>query len=258
MKKAEVNVVGQREIAKNIFELRLVGEIVREMTVPGQFVHLQVKGSFNTLLRRPISIADVDTGNRELTIIYRAEGNGTKNLSEKQPRDTINLLGPLGNGFPTDRPEKGQTALLVGGGIGVPPLYYLSKQLVRRGVSVKHVLGFGSEAEVFYEDKFSELGETYVTTVDGSYGQKGFVTDAITSKKLDFDVIHACGPTPMLRALEQQCPHKEAYLSLEQRMGCAVGACLACVVHVQGDETGSKYRKVCKDGPVFPIGEVVL
>ncbi|HET7579638.1 MAG TPA: dihydroorotate dehydrogenase electron transfer subunit [Bacillales bacterium] len=258
MKQAKVRVSGQQEIARNIFELRLCGDVVCEMTEPGQFVHLQANGSFDTLLRRPISIADVDLQNRELAIIYRAEGHGTRNLSEKQAGDPINLLGPLGNGFPTGRAEKGQTALLVGGGIGVPPLYYLSKQLVANGVTVKHVIGFSAEAEVFYEDKFAELGETHVTTVDRSYGQKGFVTDAIATNDIDFDVMYACGPTPMLKALEQQYSHREAYLSLEQRMGCAVGACLACVVHVQGDESGSQYRKVCKDGPVFPIGEVVL
>ncbi|HEX7066070.1 MAG TPA: dihydroorotate dehydrogenase electron transfer subunit [Bacillales bacterium] len=258
MIKAAVRVTGQQEIAKDIFELRLRGEVVREMTVPGQFVHLLARGGFDTLLRRPISIADVDLENRELTMIYRVEGNGTRNLSEKQAGDVIDLLGPLGNGFPVDRPRNGQTVLLVGGGIGVPPLYYLSKRLAAKGVKVKHVLGFSSEAEVFYEKEFLALGETHVTTVDGSYGQKGFVTDAINKHQIDFDILKACGPTPMLRALEQQHPHEEAYFSLEQRMGCAVGACLACVVHVQGDETGAEYRKVCKDGPVFPIGEVVL
>ena len=146
----------------------------------------------------------------------------------------------------------------MGGGIGVPPLYYLSKQLVARGVEVQHVNGFSSHNEVFYEERFSELGNTYVTTVDGSYGHKGFVTDAISANKLDFDVLYACGPTAMLKVLEQQFKEREVYISLEQRMGCAVGACLACVCHVQGDETGTEYRKVCKDGPVFPIGEVVL
>ncbi|HEU5140429.1 MAG TPA: dihydroorotate dehydrogenase electron transfer subunit [Bacillales bacterium] len=258
MIKAAVRVTGQREIAKNIYELRLQGEVAREMTIPGQFVHLLARGGFDTLLRRPISIANVDLNRSELTIIYRVEGNGTRNLSEKQAGDVIDMLGPLGNGFPLDRPKKEQTVLLVGGGIGVPPLYYLSKQLIAKGVKVKHVIGFSSESEVFYEKKFRTLGETYVTTVDGTYGQKGFVTDAITKQHIEFDILEACGPTPMLKALEQQYPHEEAYFSLEQRMGCAVGACLACVVHVQGDETGAEYRKVCKDGPVFPIGEVVL
>lgn len=258
MNKAEVRVSGQREIAENIFELCLCGEVVSNMATPGQFVHLRANGGFDTLLRRPISIADVDQEKRELTIIYRAGGNGTKNLAAKQPGDKVDLLGPLGNGFPADRAAKDQTALLVGGGIGVPPLYYLSKQLAANGVTVKHVNGFSSEAEVFCEDRFAALGDTFVTTVDGSYGQKGFVTDAISAHNLDFDVMYACGPTPMLKALEQQFHGKEVYISLEQRMGCAVGACLACVCHVQGDETGTEYRKVCKDGPVFPIGEVVL
>lgn len=258
MKIAEVRVNDQKQIAENIYELRLSGEIVRDMTNPGQFVHLRAIGSFDTLLRRPISIADVDLENEELTIIYRAEGNGTNNLALKNTGDKIDLLGPLGNGFPVNAIEKGKKALLVGGGIGVPPLYYLSKQLTAKGVDVQHVNGFSSQREVFYEQHFAKLGPTFVTTVDGSYGTKGFVTDAITAYDLDFDVLYACGPTPMLKALEQKFKGKEAYISLEQRMGCAVGACLACVCRVQGDETGIEYRKACKDGPVFPIGEVVL
>ncbi|HET7615798.1 MAG TPA: dihydroorotate dehydrogenase electron transfer subunit [Bacillales bacterium] len=258
MKISEVRVTGQREIANRIYELKLHGEVVDEMTNPGQFVHLRTDGSFETLLRRPISIADVDRNKQEVTIIYRVEGAGTSNLAAKRPGDVVDLLGPLGNGFPLGPAEQHCKVLLVGGGIGVPPLYYLSRQLKSRGVEVKHVLGFSSKAEVFYEEKFSELGETFVTTVDGSHGLKGFVTDAITKYGLDYDLLYACGPTPMLKALEQASEGKEAYLSLEQRMGCAVGACLACVVHVQGDKTGADYRKVCKDGPVFPAGEVVL
>ncbi|HET7658510.1 MAG TPA: dihydroorotate dehydrogenase electron transfer subunit [Bacillales bacterium] len=258
MKKAEVRVSGQKEIAEKIYELRLRGDVVRDMTDPGQFVHLRADGGFDTLLRRPISIADVDLDNEELTIVYRAGGNGTNNLALKKEGDLIDLLGPLGNGFPIDKVQKGGKALLVGGGIGVPPLYYLSKQLTAIGVRVQHVNGFSSDKEVFYEDRFAALGDTFITTVDGSYGEKGFVTDAISTHQLDFDVLYACGPTAMLRALEQRFKGREAYLSLEQRMGCAVGACLACVCHVQGDETGTEYRKVCEDGPVFPIGEVVL
>ncbi|HET7628759.1 MAG TPA: dihydroorotate dehydrogenase electron transfer subunit [Bacillales bacterium] len=258
MKISEVRITGQREIANRIYELKLHGEVVDEMTNPGQFVHLRTDGSFETLLRRPISIADVDRNKQEVTIIYRVEGAGTSNLAAKRPGDVVDLLGPLGNGFSLAPAEQHRKVLLVGGGIGVPPLYYLSRQLKSRGVEVKHVLGFSSKAEVFYEEKFSELGETYVTTVDGSHGLKGFVTDAITKYGFDYDLLYACGPTPMLKALEQASEGKEAYLSLEQRMGCAVGACLACVVHVQGDETGADYRKVCKDGPVFPAGEVVL
>lgn len=256
MRKAEVQVLSQQEIAKDIFEIRLGGEVVRKMTTPGQFVHLQARGRFETLLRRPISIADVDLENREFCLIYRVEGTGTKNLSEKKAGEDIDLLGPLGNGFPVDRLVEGQTAILVGGGIGVPPLYYLSKQLVQNGVTVKHVLGFASKAEVFSEEEFAELGETYVTTVDGSYGKQGFVTGAMTD--VDFDVLYACGPTAMLQALEARYANFEAYFSLEQRMGCALGVCMACVCHVAGDETGTAYRKVCRDGPVFPLGEVVL
>lgn len=256
MRKVDVQVVSQQEIAKNIFEIRLSGDVVREMTTPGQFVHLRAPGSLETLLRRPISIADVDLQKSEFRLIYRVEGAGTQNLSEKQRGDRIDCLGPLGNGFPVERAQRGQTAIFVGGGVGVPPLYYLGRQLVQKGLVVKSVLGFSSAAEVFYENEFAALGETRVTTVDGSYGQQGFVTDAMHD--LDFDVLYACGPTPMLKALEECYAHHEAYFSLEERMGCALGVCMACVCPLAGDESGVAYRKVCKDGPVFPLGEVVL
>jgi dihydroorotate dehydrogenase electron transfer subunit len=146
--------------------------------------------------------------------------------------------------------------LLVGGGIGVPPLYELSKQLKAKGVKVIHVLGFQTSSAVFYENEFLKNGETFITTVDGSYGTKGFVTDV--SKDLIFDTIYACGPTPMLKALEQAYPDKKVYLSLEERMGCGIGACFACVCKRADDPNGVSYKKVCSDGPVFRAGEVVL
>ena len=139
----------------------------------------------------------------------------------------LDILGPLGNGFPVDEVSVGETALLVGGGIGVPPLYELSKQLVAKGVKVIHVLGFQTESAVFYEKEFLKNGETYVATVDGSYGTKGFVTDVM--KELEFDCIYTCGPTPMLKAIEQDYSDKKVFLSLEERMGCGIGACFACV-----------------------------
>lgn len=258
MRVEDFEVVSQKEIARNIFEITVTGDAVNDMTVPGQFVHIRVGTGFDALLRRPISICDADPQARRLTMIYRVEGRGTQLLSEKKAGDSINVLGPLGNGFPTNNITSGQTALLVGGGIGVPPLYYLSKLLVNKGVDVTHVLGFASKEDSFYEQQFSELCDTFVATVDGSGGQKGFVTDVINTKRLSFDTLYACGPTAMLKALENQYPHANAFFSLEQRMGCAVGACFACVCPVAGDESGTEYRKVCSDGPVFPIGEVVL
>ena len=177
-------------------------------------------------------------------------------LSELQPGMNVDILGPLGNGFPVKEVSIGDTALLVGGGIGVPPLYELSNQLVEIGVKVIHVLGFQTASAVFYEEEFLKNGETYVTTVDGSYGRKGFVTDIM--KELQFDCIYTCGPTPMLRAIEQNYSHKKLFLSLEERMGCGIGACFACVCKKKDDPTGVSYKKVCSDGPVFRSGEVLI
>ena len=177
-------------------------------------------------------------------------------LSELRPGMDVDILGPLGNGFPVDEVSKGDTALLVGGGIGVPPLYELSNQLVEKGVKVIHVLGFQTASAVFYEDEFVKNGETYITTVDGSYGRKGFVTDVM--QELQFDCIYTCGPTPMLRAIEQNYQDKKVFLSLEERMGCGIGACFACVCKQKDDPTGVAYKKVCSDGPVFRAGEVLI
>ncbi|GAE33885.1 dihydroorotate dehydrogenase electron transfer subunit [Halalkalibacter akibai] len=258
IKKDWLKINHHETIAANIMELKCSGPLVKQMTQPGQFLHLRVDTSDDLLLRRPISICDVDLEEETVTMLYRVEGKGTKRLSSKQIGEKIDVLGPLGNGFPLEATERGETALLVGGGIGVPPLYNLSKQLKKRGVHVIHVLGFQSKENVFYEKEFLELGETYVVTVDGTYGEKGFVTDVIKEKHLSFDTMYTCGPTPMLSALQNAYSDRRLFLSLEERMGCGVGACFACVCHVVGDETGTKYRKVCTDGPVFPVGEVVL
>ncbi|MDQ0245615.1 dihydroorotate dehydrogenase electron transfer subunit [Bacillus fengqiuensis] len=257
MKKTELmEIVEQKNIARHIYELTLTGQLVQQMEQPGQFVHLRVNDDYLPTLRRPISICTMDREKQQFTMIYRAEGAGTKKLAEKKPGDTVDVLGPLGNGFPTDAVEKHETALLVGGGIGVPPLYELSKQLTAKGVKVIHVLGFQSSEDAFYEEKFLTLGETYIATVDGTYGTKGFVTDVIKQRDLQFDTLFSCGPTPMLKALEQAYPHKRVYLSLEERMGCGIGACFACVCRV--DEETAAYKKVCSDGPVFKAGEVLL
>ncbi len=140
----------------------------------------------------------------------------------------------------------------------MPPLYELSQRLVAKGVRVIHILGFQTKDVVFYEEKFAELGDTYVATVDGTHGTKGFVTDVIDNYGIDFDILYSCGPLAMSRALEGRYKEKKAYISLEERMGCGIGACFACVCHLQEDPSGHSYKKVCADGPVFPIGEVVL
>lgn len=258
MGKEIMRVVSQRLLARHIYELILEGSLAKEMTEPGRFVHLKAETGNDPLLRRPISICEADPEQGRFTMIYRAEGKGTQQLSGKTEGETVDVLGPLGHGFPVEEAPAGGTALLVGGGIGVPPLFYLSKQLIAKGVRPVHVLGFASTEDVFYKEQFEALGETYVATVDGTCGEKGFVTDVIDRRGLSFDVLYACGPTPMLRALDEKFKGQKGFLSLEERMGCGIGACYACVCKVQDDAAGNEYRKVCSDGPVFPIGEVVL
>jgi dihydroorotate dehydrogenase electron transfer subunit len=249
-------ILSQNEIASDIYELTINGQLVTQITSPGQFVHIKVSNGLDPLLRRPISISSYDFEQKSLTMIYRKEGRGTSMLAELKPGMLVDILGPLGNGFPVEEVSAGDTALLVGGGIGVPPLYELSNQLAAKGVKVIHVLGFQTASAVFYEEEFLKNGETYVTTVDGSYGRKGFVTDVM--KDLQFDCIYTCGPTPMLRAIEQNYQHKKVFLSLEERMGCGIGACFACVCKKKDDPSGVSYKKVCSDGPVFRAGEVLI
>lgn len=257
IQKELMNIISQEEIADNIFELILEGNLVKQMDEPGHFLHVKVSPGDTPLLRRPISVCDINKDENQCTIIYRAGGEGTKILTKQ--KDTVDILGPMGGaGFPVDECQEGETAILIGGGIGVPPLYELSKQLVAKGRKVIHVLGFASKKDVFYEDKFRELGDTYVATVDGSYGFKGMVTDVINQKELEFDILYSCGPRVMLRALEENYSHKRGYVSLEERMACGIGACYACVVHLKSNPDGSEYRRVCADGPVFKMGEVVI
>lgn len=255
IKKEKMKVLSQKQLAPSIFELTLQGELVQEMKDPGQFVHLKTNDGFDPILRRPISISSFNHRENSFTMIYRAGGKGTKLLSAKREADVVDVLGPLGNGFPVEAVSSGDTALLVGGGIGVPPLYQLSQMLVAKGVKVIHVLGFESKSAVFYEEEFAKLGETYIATVDGSLGTKGFVTDVMKQLKEGYQAIYSCGPTPMLKALEAGYGDKNLYISLEERMGCGIGACFACVCKT-GE--GSSYKKICSDGPVFRAGEVIL
>lgn len=253
----EMVVTAQKEIARNIFEMKLTGKLVGEITSPGQFVHIRVSDTYDYPLRRPISIASIDEKANEMTILYRAEGNGTKQLSKKKEGDPINVLGPLGNGFPVNETEEGETAILVGGGIGVPPLYELSKQLAAKGVTCIHILGFQSADVVFYEEQFKALGETHIATVDGTAGTEGFVTDVMDTLGREFSTYYSCGPMPMLKAVQAMYAGKKGFLSFEERMGCGIGACFACVCETT-KETDKSYIKVCSDGPVFPAGVVSI
>ncbi|QTD42384.1 dihydroorotate dehydrogenase electron transfer subunit [Sporosarcina sp. Te-1] len=253
----QMKVVRHTEIAEHIFELTLAGKLVGEISFPGQFVHVRVSETREPLLRRPISIASIDRDSFQMTLIYRAEGRGTKLLSGKLAGELVNVLGPLGNGFPVQETLPGETAVLIGGGIGVPPLYELSKQLKAMGVNCIHVLGFQTDSVCFYEEEFNRLGDTYVATVDGSRGTKGFVTDVMAELGTDFATYYSCGPMPMLQAVQDAYSDKKGFLSFEQRMGCGIGACFACVCHTT-EQTGQDYVKVCSDGPVFPAGVVSL
>ncbi|MDG5788259.1 dihydroorotate dehydrogenase electron transfer subunit [Evansella sp. AB-P1] len=258
MKMENMTITAQTEVAPKIYRIVLNGPLARELRDPGQFVNIRVGTGIDPTLRRPISICDVDLENEELTMIYRQEGKGTKLLSEKLVGDEINILGPLGQGFPVEVAKKNSTCVLIGGGVGIPPLYYLAKKLVATGANVITILGFRTEKDIFLEEEFNELGQVIVTTEDGSKGMKGYVTDALKSLT-SYDVYYTCGPKPMLRAVEitAQSP---GYISLEERMGCGVGACLACVCDLTkpNEETGKGYAKICSDGPVFLAGEVIL
>lgn len=256
MRKHLLTITSNTEIARRIFEMKLTGPGVKSMVTPGQFLHVRVGEHSSKLLRRPLSICDVDLEKEEVTLLYRAQGEGTIQLSEKQEGELLDVLGPLGNGFSLGSIDKSKSALLVGGGIGVPPLYYLGKKLRDNGVKVTFILGYQSLEDSFYVEKFREIGETAVTTVDGSLGQKGFVTDAMDQFTLTEPVVYSVGPAVMLQAVEQKASGLNGYLSLEERMGCGIGACFACVCPTETKESG--YVKICSDGPVFKMGEVVL
>ncbi|SHN15390.1 dihydroorotate dehydrogenase electron transfer subunit [Gracilibacillus kekensis] len=246
-----IEIKSHLRIAEDTFEVVLQSTLARELK-PGQFVHVALK---NHMLRRPVSVANVDAEAETFTIVFKIFGEGTKSLSRYQAGDHLDVILPCGSYYPVEELELDH-ALIVGGGIGVPPLYYLAKSLKEKGVKVTTVLGFQSKAHVFYEEKFQLLGDTYIATNDGTYGKKGFVTDIISELSPTIDYYFSCGPTPMLQAVTNQLAEQKGYISLEERMGCGVGTCYACVVPLKEDPTQSK--KICKDGPVFYANEVIL
>jgi dihydroorotate dehydrogenase electron transfer subunit len=214
-----------------------------EITAPGQFVNLALPGRF---LRRPISVCDCEEG--LLTLIYKVLGEGTADMTELQPGTSLDILTGLGNGY--DLRKEGPHPLIIGGGVGVPPMYWLTKKLIGDGRIDRHitvVLGFNTASEVFYETEFRDLvHDVIVTTVDGSYGIKGYVTNAVNKR---FSQYYACGPGPMLKAVHAL--PLPGQLSLEERMGCGFGACMGCSI-----KTKDGYKRVCKDGPVFDREEL--
>jgi len=249
----KMEIVSHTEIAKKIFELVLTGDLALTMLQAGQFVNVKVAEVNEPILRRPISICNIDHKLNQVTLIYRAEGIGTKLLSSKQKGEFVDILGPLGTGFDLSEVNTDETVVLVGGGIGVPPMYEMAQRLYKNGNKVIAVLGFRSKDEVFYEESFKKYADVHVTTMDGSYGFTGNVLEAIQFEVSDFDWIFGCGPKVMLKAIEENYgQNKKGYLSFEERMACGIGACYACVCELNS----GKLARVCKEGPVFKLGTV--
>lgn len=256
MKQEMMTIVSQEEIAPRIYQLVLAGELVKEMKDAGQFLHIRVPRS-DLLLRRPISISQFDLVSSTCQIIYRTDGAGTKYFSEMSAGEKLDVMGPLGHGFDIQQLKAGDTAFIAGGGIGIPPLYQLSKELIAKGVKVEHFLGYMSEKDVYYAEAFEKLGKSHFSTDDGTFGVEGNVGNLLLATEKQPDAVFACGPNGLLKAVAQIFPTVEnVQLSLESRMACGMGACYACVCHVPDEPT--KSLKVCEDGPVFKAGEVVL
>lgn len=244
MEKVTLTILQNTLIIPSVFEMKLEGNM-GAISRPGQFVNIALP---NLYLRRPISVSDCD-GKSYLSLLYKVVGKGTEQMSQMLPGQTLEVLTGLGNGFSVEATQ--QAALLLGGGIGIAPLYGLAKALKAKGKEVTVVLGFNRADEVFYEKKFQQLGaQVYVATMDGSCGTKGFVTDVLQQYSPQADYFYACGPMPMLRALRTLDLSGE--LSLEARMGCGFGICMGCTI-----QTTDGSKRVCKEGPVFPKEQII-
>lgn len=241
MKDAIFTVTENTKLTQNVYKMTLCGDC-SDITRPGQFVNIKLDGLY---LRRPISVCDREGDT--LTLIYKVVGKGTGQMSGIKSGEKLPLLTGLGNGY--DVSVSGQKPLLLGGGVGVPPLYMLAKELIKAGKEVSVVLGFNTKDEVFYEEEFKALGcNVTVTTVDGSCGKKGFVTDALPE---EYSYYYTCGPLPMLKAVFNGCK-SSGQLSFEERMGCGFGACMGCSC-----KTVTGYKRICKDGPVLYKEEIL-
>ena len=248
-------ILEQREISEQIYSLWLhADDIVREAR-PGQFVSVYCRDE-SRLLPRPISICELDKESGRLRLVYRAVGAGTQEFSSYGPGETLELIGPLGNGFPLDKGY--EKPLLIGGGIGVPPMVELAKWLP----GDKAIVSGYRNGDLFLKEELSRNAALYVATEDGSAGTKGNVLDAVRENRIEADAIFACGPAPMLRALKAYAAEEgiDCYLSLEERMACGIGACLACVCTSKDVDahTNVKNKRICKDGPVFAAEEIEL
>ncbi len=255
-----VTVVSQKQIADGIFDLVLQTKEIAAHAKAGQFVSVYSNDA-SKLLPRPISLCGIDREAGTLRLVYRVTGEktGTEEFSKLEAGDSIRIMGPLGNGFTV---EPGKKAFLIGGGIGVPPMLQLAKEIKASGVAeFQTIMGYRN-AQTFLLDEFKEHGDAFAATEDGSVGTKGNVIDAIKSLGLKADVIYACGPTPMLHALKEYAEgqNMECYVSMEERMACGIGACLACVCNSTEKDAHSnvKNKRICKEGPVFNAKEVEL
>lgn len=254
-----VTVVSQKQIGTGIYGLTIQTKEIAAAAKAGQFVSVYSNDA-SKLLPRPISLCGIDRKAGTLRLVYRVTGEhtGTEEFSRLQAGDTMKIMGPLGNGFTV---EKGRKTFLIGGGIGVPPMLQLAKEMKDAGENFQIVMGY-RDAGTFLLDEFKEQGESFVATEDGSVGTKGNVLDAIRENHLDADVIYACGPTPMLRALKAYAEEQNmtCYVSMEERMACGIGACLACVCNSTEKDAHSnvKNKRICKEGPVFNAKEVEL
>ena len=242
MKQSIFKIIENTQLTATVFKMKLQGD-VSEITSPGQFVNIKLQGLF---LRRPISVCDSENG--ILTLIYKVVGKGTEQMSEMTEGEELDVLTGLGNGYNTE--ISGGKPVLLGGGVGVPPLYMLAKKLIAEGKKVTVILGFNTKEEIFCEEDFKTLGaDVIVATADGSYGVKGFVTDAL--KDVDYTYFYTCGPEPMLKAL-YKATSTSGQFSFEERMGCGFGACMGCSC-----KTITGYKRICKDGPVLEKEEIL-
>ena len=241
MKQSIFEILENKALTKDVFKMVLSGD-TSHITASGQFVNIQLEGLY---LRRPISVCDWD--DKTLTIVYKVVGKGTEQMSTMAPGVKLDVLTGLGNGY--DLTKAGDKPVLLGGGVGVPPMYGCAKRLVELGIKPTVILGFNVKDEIFYEEEFKALGcETIVTTVDGSYGVKGFVTNALPENYTHF---YTCGPEPMLKAV-YKATTTSGQMSFEERMGCGFGACMGCSC-----KTLTGYKRICKDGPVMMKEEIL-
>ena len=242
MKQGIFEIVSNTPLTDSVYKMVLVGD-TSAITAPGQFVNLKLEGLY---LRRPISICDLEGD--KLTIVYKVVGKGTEQMSKMSAGEKLDVLTGLGNGY--DMTLSGDQPVLLGGGVGVPPMYLLAEELLKQGKKVSVILGFNTKSEIFYEQEFKKLGcDVTVTTVDGSYGTKGFVTTALEA--MDYTYFYTCGPEPMLKAV-YKVSKTSGQMSFEKRMGCGFGACMGCSC-----KTLTGYKRICKEGPVMKKEEIL-